>query len=1203
MDGERHIERLNQARRALLAVGRRIRLIEISRLLTIGSTIFLAALIAAALGDFLIRFPGPVRFVQLVAWLAVGAWAARRWLLPAMRFQPTVTQLALRVEEQHPELRGSLASALELAEQPPADAPGRQLFDKLASQVVERLDSHQVSSGVDIKPSRRAVGWLALPSVLAITLSLMNPGLAWTGVNRVLAPWADAAWPKRTALADMTNTAAHPAGVALPLRAALVRTHRAIGETPVRVHHRVRRADGSTGPVRSVWLTFQGTDSEQTSHERYETLIETGGYFAEATSEGPASIEYWFETEDDRTSTTRVAIVPPPEVESARLVLTPPTYAVHLDGRWQEGSHDLGAGLDDRAVVGPLLAGSQASLTIETTKPVTESGSMLIALEDGSVLEATVTESSREWTSTWVLTESETLRVSLTDEFGIESRERPAFRFEVLADEPASATVLAPERDEAVTPNAVVSLEAEGRDDVGLALVAIEIQPWRSSPDSESGTADQPGEATVLERWTNDPAAASKLAHRVRSTLELESLELAAGDEIKIVSLARDMFEDAAGTPREPTRSMPRVLRIIDESELIDEVLAELGAVRRGAIRLDGEQNSISRRLDRRAPTRTDVREQSSLQEGIASLGEIVENVASRLDRNNLNDELMRGLLEDAQATAEAAEQAAQRATEATDRGANAATAEEQQEAQRDAQREQERVREELERLAGLLDRGQDSWAVRRSLERLLESQAEISQQTQQAGAVTQGRDMASLTPDERDTLDKIADRQFELAEEAESLLDELERRAEQMDEFDPGQAAAMRAAARRGRDAELDQQLQQASEQVGQNQTSQASQSQQRAREALGEMMRDLDDAARQRDEQLQRLLASLLESLEGLIRQQTGEIDLLVQSQPGDEPAALVSGMTAMHRNTLGAIDDVAQELAALGQVRSVMLLAADEQVDAIRHLRAQPPALEAAETAERASLAALEEARTLAEEAQREAQNREADRARKELRERYETLLEEQVSLRAETEPLVGQRLTRRTRATARALGQRQEQLSDRIESTRDEFPDVRESQLFSLAHDRLAMVTSRSADSLRAGEAPRRVLIDQSSSIRLLQGLIDALDEQQDEEEFRESNNSSGGEGQGGEQPQPVIPPIAELKALRVLQQEAYELTRLASDGVEGISIEEAGDLQLEVAERGQAAIEALAPGQSGAPPQTQEPETEEEPTPVIPEGEI
>lgn len=1194
MEGQQHNPgRLQSAARAIDALGSLIHALGLIRLACLGAAILLSAILIAALGDFWIRFPGGVRFVQLIFAIAALAWAVHRWLLPAIRFKPSRTQLALRIEQALPSLRGHLTSALELDANPPQVPDSPQLRDRLIETVAHEIDPGALPALADKKPAWRSAAWLAGPALLAMIVLIAQPGLATTGLARVLAPWSDAAWPKRTAIANATTTDAHPAGVSLPLRAVLTRTHRGEGQTPVKASYRPRFADGTTGATRTVWLSSQQnrTRAKGPEGELYEALVETGSYLTHADQSGPASMEFWFETEDDETDRQSVLIVPPPAVVGARLVLSPPAYAETADQRWLRGEIDLGDGTDERSVAGPVLAGSEAVLSLTTSKPLPDDASLVRLLtDDGSELSAARSDDGTNWTTAWDAGESVSVRVELTDEHGIAAREQTSFRLEVVPDAPPLAAVLAPERDESVLPGARIDVQAEGRDDVALSRVSIEYATLSPPGDSDGAPPEPTGPPVELAAVETD-----RLEERVSRALELSALGLAPGDEVHVFALAADGHVDANGGLRAPTRSEPRVLRIIDETELIDEVLAELGAVRRGAIRLDQDQGELSRRLASRPPVRADAREQEAIREGVESLRLMTERVGDRVERNGLDDELMQGLLRDAQATALAAEQAAADAESATARAAEAPDRAEQDQAEQEAQRARERVRDELERLAGLLDRGQDSWAMRRSLERLISEQQQISAQTNSAGAMTQGRGLEALTPAELSELDRIAQRQFDLAERARELLEELEDRAEQMEEVDPGQSSAMRAAARRGREGRVSEQLSRAGEQIGQNQTSQAGQGQQSATRALEQMMRDLDDAARQRDAELQRMLASLIESLESLIRQQEVELDILARARGGGDRSGLSTGMQRLHRNTLGVLDDVAEELVAVAGVRGKIEDASGAQLRAV--VAIEDADLEAAEVGERASLAALEEAKRLAEEAKQEAENREAARARAELRERYRALLEEQVALRGETEPLVGEKMTRRLRASVRALGQRQEALGERIGSTRAEYPDVAESPAFDLAHERLDIVTSRSAGALRGGSVSRRVTLDQGSAVRLLKGLVEALEDQEQDDEFRESGGGGGGGGgEGGEQP--VIPAIAELLTLRLLQQEAYELTRLASDGSgdgsgdgagdgsgeegAGIDLDDAARLQAEVAERAQEVLESVQQNGPGDP---------------------
>src|SRR5262245_47054209 len=81
-----------------------------------------AAAFAAGIGlgliDFLIRFHDPgLRIMSTAAFLAVVAWVAYRWwYLPS---RPPISELAVarRIEARFPQLRDSLASAVEFLQQ------------------------------------------------------------------------------------------------------------------------------------------------------------------------------------------------------------------------------------------------------------------------------------------------------------------------------------------------------------------------------------------------------------------------------------------------------------------------------------------------------------------------------------------------------------------------------------------------------------------------------------------------------------------------------------------------------------------------------------------------------------------------------------------------------------------------------------------------------------------------------------------------------------------------------------------------------------------------------------------------------------------------------------------------------------------------------------------------------------------------------
>jgi len=162
----------------------------------------------------------------------------------------------------------------------------------------------------------------------------------------------------------------------------------------------------------------------------------------------------------------------------------------------------------------------------------------------------------------------------------------------------------------------------------------------------------------------------------------------------------------------------------------------------------------------------------------------------------------------------------------------------------------------------------------------------------------------------------------------------------------------------------------------------------------------------------------------------------------------------------------------------------------------------------------------------------------------------------------------------------LAERQEELLARIAKMREENKELADAQVFSLAHQRVASAGRQVVDALREATIPQGLPQRQLSIERVLRQLVAALGEdQQQDEQFREPEGGGGGGGGGGQGSPPLIPPIAQLKLLRSMQEEALELTRQAdAPGTEKLLIEqlasEARELQAQVAKQGEELLKAL-----------------------------
>jgi hypothetical protein len=293
----------------------------------------------------------------------------------------------------------------------------------------------------------------------------------------------------------------------------------------------------------------------------------------------------------------------------------------------------------------------------------------------------------------------------------------------------------------------------------------------------------------------------------------------------------------------------------------------------------------------------------------------------------------------------------------------------------------------------------------------------------------------------------------------------------------------------------------------------------------------------------------------------------------------------MIRLRGNTLAVSADAGGP--DLEVVRGLIDRAAEAQGLAIVALRGEPMDAEGADRREQESLLRLREARAEAARQEEQAKQAEQEQKRRELRQAYREQLEQEVVLREEAGALVGERLSRRERAKARGIGQRQDSvrvaLADLLKSTEE----LRDAAVFAFVHRRLEKVTGRASQRLGRGEVDGVTLRDQEAAIELLRSLVEVLgDSKGSEKDFDEgAGGGGGGNGGGGGEEEPLLPPIAELRLLRAMQAEVVARAREFDEAgqAEPVAVRELGDLQREIEAEAQGLIDRMEQ-QGGAEPE-------------------
>jgi hypothetical protein len=188
-------------RHRLAALRRRLRLVAACRGTGFLLTILLATTLLTGALDWRYHLPALVRAVILVGMLVGAVGVAFRYLFRPLTARADDLTLALRVEQEYPQLNDALASTVQFLERASSETESSSALER---EAVRRALAK--ASGCDFRRvvSSRGLRWAVLGGGLATAaaagLFLLWPTMALTAVVRLANPFGDHDWPKRTQL-------------------------------------------------------------------------------------------------------------------------------------------------------------------------------------------------------------------------------------------------------------------------------------------------------------------------------------------------------------------------------------------------------------------------------------------------------------------------------------------------------------------------------------------------------------------------------------------------------------------------------------------------------------------------------------------------------------------------------------------------------------------------------------------------------------------------------------------------------------------------------------------------------------------------------------------------------------------------------------------------------------------------------------------
>lgn len=1181
--------------RQLEQVRRRGRALLVAQRLAQALAVVLPVLVVLGVIDFGLRLPGWLRGVVALGLLGLGlGWLVKR-LIAAWRFGPSLSALALRVEAMFPRLSGLLTSSLEFGLSPEKyaqPASTAAMARATVAQAEKELAGVRVGRLINLEPTRKRAMWLIGALALGGVLAGSMPTYSAIAASRWLMPWTDTAWPQRTQVTAAT----------LPAAAAI--------DSPVEFTARVGRG---FKPGMRVWLNVRwlGADSQPTPAAATQRVLLTeqlaeanpsaedagsdpAGMFnlqwrapadvtrrVSAGREPSAKMQVWFEAGDDTTEPHILMLVARPALLSAVAEVQPPDYAAGLAAPQTVAFHEQ----SPRTASTAMLAGARVRLTLALNKSLPSAALAPESLVPGlvSIPDLSITQPDpRTVVLSFTLNETAQTPITLTDAHGLTAATPRVVRFDARDDRQPTVTLLEPSADASVLASAVLPVAAQATDDVGIRSLVVEAEYPNRAAVGEAVSPDAPTQRLAL---ADRVARSAQLT--ANATLDLATLPLQVGDAVTIRATAQDVF-DLNGLQHDPAAATPRRLRIIDANTLIEQVRGDLAGVRQQAQRLERQQAQLLKRLADDNPARLET-EQARVTRAVENQRLQLQRVEDRLQLNRLSDPTLDELIRQADALAEQVQNASEQAQQDLQAAAAAAQAsdpdrEAEQQAKQQAQSQQAAARERLDDLAKLLDQGRDALGLKLELARLKAEQEALAQDTRELLPRTAGQAIDQLPEATQQALRDLAERQAALGEQAQDAIERLQSSAESLaqqgdSDQDRAAAEALAEAAAVAQRQGLSEQMQASQEGLEQNQLSQAGSSQLQSLDTLDQMMQQLGEQDELRQELLRRRLLALADQLRRLIEGQTlanAAVDELGVGASADALAGQAPGQSNLWVRTIAAQTE-AEADPETADVGPIVGQAIDAQVAALSGLRRG--VRDEVLAGQGVALERLEEALAKVEEKQAEANQDQTQQQRAELRKKYLELAATQNELREQTAALLDEvPLSRKTRAALRGIGQAQDGVGEAAAQLAEQVGDT---VVFQKTHEMIEASSASASAELRRTQDVVRLIRQQRKTATLLESMAAALDESGQPPEFADNPSGEGGGGSGSGGPPPLVPPAAELKLLRGVQQAVYDETRSLAEAVRGEAtapqaslMNDLADEQRELSTLGQRLIEQM-----------------------------
>lgn len=467
-----------------------------------------------------------------------------------------------------------------------------------------------------------------------------------------------------------------------------------------------------------------------------------------------------------------------------------------------------------------------------------------------------------------------------------------------------------------------------------------------------------------------------------------------------------------------------------------------------------------------------------------------------------------------------------------------------------DARKHQEQVVQSLDAMMEQLDKWENTADVVNEARELEQKQIDNAKQVNDLASKTLGKSKEDLDKEERTELDQAAARQEELRQQLSRLEQKLSRQAERASADDPAASQAMKDALEQSKKSNLSGKMASAAQDIKENRLADAGQNQQKVSESLRELVESLEN---RREQDLKRLVKDLKEAEQALanIRDEQKrlrkELKNAQQIADPEKKKEALQRLQQKQKELKQKAEEFAQKLSRL-QARSASqsaARAANRMDNAAQSLEQQGEEGEAGQQQENAE-EQLEEAEQELAEARKEAEEQLAREQLAKVADSIKNIHQRQIAIKDDVTRLdelkaKEGKLSRGQIQSVLGLSRAEKGLADESDALKERLS---EAKVFSLVIEEAIEFMRAGADKLGTREVGKATQRDIERAQNRFAQLLDSLaqDPQQPGGDKKEGGQQGGqGAGQGGGDGD-GIPSIAQIKLLKMLQQEILTDTK-------------------------------------------------------------